>query len=431
MAVSPRRFLWKTDAAMRLFHVHRTFWMTKGIAMANDSSLAPEPATIHDVARAAGCSTATVSRALNDHPHVSDKTREAVLRAVRAVNFVPLRETAARRKRRPVPPSVNLLDGASTGAWPGDASRHAVPPGAAVVEFVLCRNESIEPVHATASGVDFDAPRPWDGHPAASANERLVDSFFLGLFAGVSEEAAAAGRKTLYHTSRDPMADPTLADAAGPPVVLAGTYHPTVGAYASTCRRPLVLLDLVFDARAPVVTIDNRAGIRLAMQHLFALGHRRIGFAGGRADVVAHAERLDAYRAEMIDAGLPVHSAWVRVGPVLMAEVERSMADMLARTDRPTAVVAINDWVALAVMKAAAHNGLRVPDDLSVVGFDDVEAAPLFRPPLTTVRVDTRALGRLAVRTLLQWKPNAEPFQQRLRPTLTERQSTARPVSGG
>ena len=179
----------------------------------------------------------------------------------------------------------------------------------------------------------------------------------------------------------------------------------------------------------PTVDADNRHGAQLATQHLLDLGHRRIGFVGGRADLESARLRELGYRETLERAGLVVDRDLVRTGSY---EADRSRAaadELLSLPDPPTALFAANDLSAIAVMDQAAQRGLRVPDDLSVVGFDDVPESAMTRPGLTTVHQPIQAMGERAVHVLLRLLEGRAPdaVHETLPTHLVERRSCAPP----
>ena len=146
------------------------------------------------------------------------------------------------------------------------------------------------------------------------------------------------------------------------------------------------------------IQIDNTGGISEAVRRLKAAGHRRLGYVGGPPSEQSFTERRRAFDASCADLGLTA-------GPALSATATRELLDAdfaayLRRRDRPTAVVCANDDHAIKLMAAAASLGLSVPGDLALTGFDDIEAAALSRPGLSTLGVDKRLLGSLAVQRL-------------------------------
>lgn len=208
-----------------------------------------------------------------------------------------------------------------------------------------------------------------------------------------------------------------------------------------SCSVPIVLLDRpVPGAALPCITSQNYDGALEAMQHLLALGHTAIAFAAWPPlDLLPVAERARAYRDAMTSAGLVPRPVITLGKPVEAVNYQRYakeahedvafLATLLRRPDRPTAIFAMNDLLALLVIRAADQAGLRVPEDLSVVGFDNLELAERVIPRLTTVNQDTALMGREAVRRLLSLIEGERP--QRiftLLPTrLIIRESTVQP----
>ncbi|OLE24816.1 MAG: LacI family transcriptional regulator [Catenulispora sp. 13_1_20CM_3_70_7] len=154
-------------------------------------------------------------------------------------------------------------------------------------------------------------------------------------------------------------------------------------------------------AGQPTIDSDNVTGARMATAHLITLGHRRIALLGGRPDLLSAQLRERGFRQAMAAGGLPVEEELVRIGEY-DPEVSAAQARLLlALPDRPTAVFAGNDLSAIATMRVADELGLRVPDDLSVVGFDDIPEASQCSPTLTTIRQPIREMGSRAVELLI------------------------------
>ena len=177
------------------------------------------------------------------------------------------------------------------------------------------------------------------------------------------------------------------------------------------------------------VDAENRGGAVLATEYLIGLGHRRIAFLGGREDLESSRLREDGFRSAMAAAGLDVDPRYLRVGGYKRETADDPAHELLALPDRPTAVFAANDLMAIAMIDAAADMGLRVPEDLSVVGFDDVPEAVAAIPPLTTVAQPLQQMGMEAVRMLLRLvtEPEASSDHVRLPTRLIERASAAPP----
>ncbi len=180
----------------------------------------------------------------------------------------------------------------------------------------------------------------------------------------------------------------TLIDAAimvTPTVVSAGTEIPVVAIDPHTGRADL-----------PTVESDSFGGALAATRHLIELGHRRIGFVAGRPDLRSAGLRDAGYRRALSDAGIPLDPSLVGVGRYELDATRESARIMLSGASRPTAIFAANDLSAIAVIDVAHELGLRVPDDLSVIGFDDVPEATRRALPLTTIQQPMRKLGAVA-----------------------------------
>lgn len=198
-------------------------------------------------------------------------------------------------------------------------------------------------------------------------------------------------------------------------------------------KYPLVLLfakprDMDFAC----VDLDNRRGARQVMDHLLALGHRRIAYIGGHVDLSVDArERYETYRESLAAAGLSENPDWVHHGAFWVRHGYDSMKKILAlpADQRPTAIFGGNDTVALGVLQAASEAGMRVPEDFSVVGFDDIPAAQEADPPLTTVRQPFYEMGQKAVQLLgeMMADPAAPKKRILVEPALIVRGSTAPP----
>ncbi len=178
----------------------------------------------------------------------------------------------------------------------------------------------------------------------------------------------------------------------------------------------------------PTVDSDNRHGAELATQHLLDLGHRRIGFIGGRTDLESARLRELGYRQTMSRAGIEPADSLVHNGGYEPDIASAAAGKLLELDDRPTALFAANDLSAIAVMQEATARGLRVPEDQSVVGFDNVPESALTRPSLTTVHQPIQQMGRRAVEILLELLAGRLPATTRetLPTHLVERRSCSR-----
>lgn len=192
---------------------------------------------------------------------------------------------------------------------------------------------------------------------------------------------------------------------------------------------PVVAVDPHFGPHLmPTIDCDNYAGAREGAQHLLGLGHRRIGFLGGRRDLGSSQQRFAGFRDVLDSAGVAVDEelvSYARYEPALAGEAARAM---LSRRDRPTAIFASNDVMALRVVEVAQDMGVRVPEDLSVLGFDDIPDASMLPQGLTTVRQPLQAMGYAAMEMLLRILGGVEGSEHVRMPTeLMVRGSTSRP----
>ena len=178
----------------------------------------------------------------------------------------------------------------------------------------------------------------------------------------------------------------------------------------------------------PFVGATNWSGGRAATRHLTELGHRRIAMVGGPDDQLFCRARFDGYRSALDASGLPVDPDLVVRAPLTLDGGHAAARELLSRPDRPTAVFACNDLQALGVYQAAREAGLRIPDDLSVVGFDDLPVAALLDPPMTTVHQPLTEMAVAATELALALGRGEQPAQLgvELATTLKVRMSTAR-----
>jgi LacI family transcriptional regulator len=305
--------------------------------------------TVRDVAAETGLSIATVSRVLNGYPHVAPRTRELVQEAVdRLGPLAPVPRTAPARP-----------GGTGTGT-----------DTAAV--FVRC---------------------PY----------QLTDYFGL-IVSSVAETLQLHGRYAVLDAGEPAQQEtvlPTLParrDVAGAILILPPEPGEQLRDLCAT-GFPFVIVD----PRTPpprdvsAVSAAHFAGARALTEHLLELGHRRIGVLAGPQNWLAGKERLAGHNAALAGIGILADPALVRSAEPTIDFGHRGAAELLALPDPPTAVVGFNDKVAVGALAAAGERGLRVPADLSVTGFDDIDLAQATTPRLTTVRQPLQEMGRMAV----------------------------------
>jgi LacI family transcriptional regulator len=182
----------------------------------------------------------------------------------------------------------------------------------------------------------------------------------------------------------------------------------------------------------PTIGATNWAGGLSATEHLLSLGHRRIGFIAGPRRLLCSRARLDGYRAGLEAAGVAVADELLYQGDFYHESGFAGGSALLELADPPTAIFAASDQMAFGVYEAVRRRGLRVPDDVSVVGFDDLPEDRWSSPPLTTVRQPLTEMGALAARTVLRLAQGEaiESPRVELATELVVRDSTATPSAG-
>ncbi|MBE0636008.1 LacI family DNA-binding transcriptional regulator [Candidatus Bipolaricaulota bacterium] len=191
---------------------------------------------------------------------------------------------------------------------------------------------------------------------------------------------------------------------------------------------PFILVSRLSNQRnVPFVITDDHAGAKLAVEHLVDLGHRRIGFIGGPENVQASRDRMEAYLEVLRNNDLPSHPDWRRYAGFTQASGREAAQRMLSLSDHPTAIFAANDVTALGVLEVAEGLGLQIPQDLSLIGYDDISYASLPRIQLTTIAQPAVEMGQIATTWLLEALENPEiaRLQRTLTPRLVVRSTTA------
>lgn len=174
------------------------------------------------------------------------------------------------------------------------------------------------------------------------------------------------------------------------------------------------------------VVTDEYAGTVFAVRHLIELGHTQIGFIGGEGHMTTTSIKLRAFRKTLRDEGFQVNEDWILVDSFSMESGRQLMQKLLEMKERPTAVCCVNDFTAIGAIKTAGEYGLKVPDDISIVGFDDIPLAHHVIPELTTISQQANELGKTAVKVLRQMMNKGKVKKlTSLEPQLIIRQSTA------
>lgn len=198
----------------------------------------------------------------------------------------------------------------------------------------------------------------------------------------------------------------------------------------ATARAPVVIIGSVPDGtRVDNVRADSRTGVRLAVDHLYALGRRRIAMVNGPLDTVPGAARGAAYREALTDLGLPYDENLVQIGDFYREEGRRAVAELLARAPEVDALMCANDLIALGALDVLRAKGRRVPEDVAVVGMDDTDLAAASWPSLTSVSLGSAERGKAAAELLLERLrgDDGDPKRITVAPRLAIRASTAGP----
>ena len=265
----------------------------------------------------------------------------------------------------------------------------------------------------------------------------IADPGFPPVLSGITETLGTEGYATIVvDVGPDPSREQELVErliARGVDglVLATVTLDDPVVAQCRAASIPVVLVNRSDAARAlPAVVTDDEAGMRLAVDHLVGLGHRRIGHIAGPQHVSTGALRRAGFKTATARAGLSGRDIAIETARAYTREQGRLAAQRLFdRKTMPTAVVAANDLLALGVYDALSERGLFCPADISVVGHNDMPYVDMLSPPLTTVRIAQRSMGNRAARLLLDAIANPAARRRRvvLEPRLIERGSTATP----
>ena len=340
-----------------------------------DGNKRPSRVTIREVAELAGVSIATVSRVLNGRGDVSPETRELVSAIIREQGY------SANRSARGLSAGRTGLVGVLVPlVFPAYFS--AILSGAAEALAEQDLRVVLSP-----TGHEHDRE--------VSLIDRLMHGLTDGALIILPEESSEELERLQNEGYRFVVIDPL---------------------------EPL-------NDRIPSVSAAHASGADQAMKHLLGLGHRRIGAITGPAGWVATEDRRRGYHAALAEAGIPAEPALEVEADFEIVDGVKAGGTLLDLPEPPTAIFAFNDNIAIGVMQAARARGVRVPEDLSVVGFDDVEPATIVTPMLTTVRQPLAEMGRTAVSLLtrLLERQRFETLHIELATRLVVRESTAPP----
>lgn len=235
----------------------------------------------------------------------------------------------------------------------------------------------------------------------------ITNPFFPELIQGFEDVAVKSGYEILvsstnYDPARMEMCIRRMLErkAEGVAVMTFGIDQPMIDELVKR-NVPLVFVDVGPDRPGiSLLKVDYHRGIRQGVQHLAALGHRKIGFISGPPDQHSAKARIDAFSTSLAECGIPLREEWVVRGDHTMEGGIRGMEEILGARSRPTAVMCSNDMTAVGVLHEAYKSGLRIPQDLSVIGFDDIQLARVMIPPLTSIQMSRTSLATSAVNSL-------------------------------
>jgi LacI family transcriptional regulator len=345
---------------------------------------------IRELARRSGVSVATVSRALNGRPDVSPRTRDRIVALAAEIGYRPNQQARSLVRRR-----SDLVGLVWDTGYAAAGGRHPFLADVLVgLKIALTRTSYHLMLIAT--------PAPGTADDQVFVRAARQHNLEGAILMGVDERSPAVAR-------------------------LIGSGQPCIG------------VDLRLSGpTAGYVTSDNRGGAAAAVAHLHRLGHRRIATITGPMHLMPAVERLAGYRAECARAGLPHRPEYVEHGDFFLDSGRTCMERLLALPEPPSAVFVAGDEMAVGALHAAADAGVRVPADLSVVGYDDIEVAALVRPALTTVAQNGPGLAEAAVADLIALIAAAgttpspvPPHAPRLLPTALTVRDSSGPVPRG
>lgn len=300
--------------------------------------------TIYDVSRLSGVSTATISRAFSNPEQVRESTRRKVYEAAEVLHYYPNAIARAMARQR-----------------------------TDKIAFLICKKQAT-----------------------------ILDEFYASICEGIMRKTNQSDYQLLISTAEDwRMAENTAKRKQIEGVILGGNAQADMVSEFQSQNIAVVLVNNRmpgFDL--PYVVSDEYGGVKLAVEHLVSRGHRDIAMVAGRFSPYIVGERYNAFLRLTEEYGVPVDAANIKMCDAEIDSATQATIELLDRRDRPTAVFGANDVIAAGAMKAAIRLGLRVPQDVAIVGFDDSTMCSVMEPELTSVRVNCRRMGELCVERL-------------------------------
>jgi LacI family transcriptional regulator len=332
-------------------------------------------ATIHDVAKNAGVSVATVSHVINGTHYVSPELSDRVYNAINKLNY-----------------QQNKLARA--------LSRKKIPLVALIVPDIS------NPYWSSLARAVQDVTDPFDYSVIVCSSDGILDReirFLRSLSGWVSGVILHP-----YHVSQLQVNQLILHNS---PVVI-------LGEFATSEKQP---------SNWDQVAANNRESVMAAVEHLISLGHQRIAFIQGTAGTPSSVKRMAGFLDALNSAGLPVDDNLIIPGDYTRVGGRRAMAELVTQPNPPSAVVCANDLSALGALEEAQIRGYKVPQSISIVGYDDIDEAALASPPLTTIRLPPHEIGIVAAEKLIErLKGREESSHALIQGELIVRESTAR-----
>ncbi len=323
------------------------------IILINESAFGKEEitmATIYDIAKKTGFSTTTVSKALNNYSDVSEKTKQKILQAVEEMGYLPNAHAQSLSTKKSWTIGVMFSESNEVGM------KH--PFFSAIIESFR--------KNAEREGYDLIF---------ASRNLRNRDISYLEHFS----YRAVDGIVVICSDPQDPQVQEMI--------------NSTI---------PIVVIDMN-KQNCSLVFSDNIEGGKLAVNYLHTLGHTKIAHIAGDALTDAGAERIKGFKKAMNELNLPIQEGYLINGGLFsIGEGKAAMEKLLMLDDVPTAVFVAGDHMAIGAIEAIKERGLSVPEDISIIGYDDIEMAAYITPKLTTIKQDTDMIGYQAAKLLMK-----------------------------
>lgn len=318
--------------------------------------------TIKDVAKKAGVSPSTVSRVMSNHPRISRETTRKVKEIMEELGY-----------------HSNIM------------ARSLVSNKTYTLGMLL--------------------PRP--------AEELFQNHFFAENIRGITTQASRKGYDVLMTTGHSELGEVEAVTRlvkgrrVDGVILLQSRKNDPIISFLKTEQFPFVLIGHYRDDEILSVDNDNVQASYDATVHLIAQGHERIGFVSGPPNLTVSLDRLEGYKKALADHGLRMDPEWVMEGEFLQESGYRAMSFFMSLPERPTALVVIDDIVTFGIMRGLAEIGYKVPDDLSLVSFNNIALAELSSPPLSSIDIGIYQLGYMASQLLIRYIQDDKPQQFR------------------